>query len=76
MLDDLAHHVLDQGSTVLFKDLTHPNFKRQGLFCVRALVSNAYPMHFGHQGMRYMETARLSERLGGTAPNLAIHPLS
>jgi thiazole/oxazole-forming peptide maturase SagD family component len=83
ILDQIVDHLDSQGILVLLKDLTHHEFRRRGLFCLRAIIPTLYPMWFGYYGARFIMTdrlQRLAERFHGrpiedeSKINLDVHP--
>ncbi len=59
VVEEIATHLRDIGLTVLLKNLSHREFLRRNLFCVRAIVPHSYPMWFGYYNARF----NMSERL-------------
>lgn len=83
VLEEILHRLDALGITVLLKDLTHREFRRRDLHCVRAIAAGLYPMWFGYYALRFRMSdrlRRLSETFAGkpledvSQVNLELHP--
>ncbi|HEV2964112.1 MAG TPA: YcaO-like family protein [Candidatus Angelobacter sp.] len=84
VLEKIMDQLHSIGVTVLLKDITHAEFRRKKLFCVKAITPGLYPMWFGFCYIRLALTQRLQrsfEDLWGvplrhhSQLNLDVHPV-
>ena len=85
ILRAIAHRLGELGSELVLKDLTVTPFRERGLFCVRALAPDLFPVSFGHDSQRVAVTdrlQRLAEAYGVPVPhtmedlNPDVHPFA
>ena len=83
VLEEILGRLNALGITVLLKDLTHREFRRRNLHCLRAIAPGLYPMWFGYYALRFRMSdrlRRLSETFAGkplddmSQVNLELHP--
>lgn len=75
VVEEIVDRLSSLGITVFLKDLTHREFRRRHLHCVRAIVPGLYPMWFGYYAMRFRMSERLS-RLSQTFTGKSLHDVS
>lgn len=71
VLEEILRRLDALGITVLLKDLTHREFHRRNLHCVRAIADGLYPMWFGYYALRF----RMSDRLRHLSETFVGKPL-
>ena len=71
VVEEIVDRLSSRGITVFLKDLTHREFRRRHLYCVRAITPGLYPMWFGYYAMRF----RMSERLSRLSQTFTGKPL-
>jgi len=71
VLEEILHRLKAPGINILLKDLTHREFRRRDLHCVRAIAPGLYPMWFGYYAVRF----RMSDRLRRLSENFLGKPL-
>lgn len=85
VLHQVAGHLQTIGASILIKDITHAEFRRRGIRCVKAVTPNLYPLWFGLASARFSVTPRL-QRLAREFTgrplttredfNVSVHPLT
>lgn len=83
VVEEMVDRLSSLEINVYLKDLTHREFRRRHLYCVRAITPGLYPMWFGYYSIRFRMSdrlRRLSETLTGKPlddvgqVNLELHP--
>lgn len=69
VLSALSAHLAQREIRVLFKEISHLDFIKRDMRCVKAIAPGLYPMWYGHSYLRFAPTERLRKLAERFVPN-------